>query len=87
MVTINIDDTIVELTYNKRNVFYMLQFPDVVESSDGIGSCFSRTESNRTEKLWNRTEPNRETFQKVWTEPNRTEKFSVETEPNRTEWI
>ena len=54
-----------------------------VPTSDGIGSCFLRTEPNRTEKISNRTEPNRPNFSKFQTEPNRAEKVLNRTEPNR----
>ena len=32
MVTINIPDIIVKLAYNKREVFHIFRFPDVIES-------------------------------------------------------
>jgi hypothetical protein len=65
--------------------FYVKKFETNVYTSDGIGSCFSRTEPNRTEPKNSETESNRtkRLFKKF--EPNRIEPKNSQSKPNRTE--
>ena len=81
--------SLIILNIHKSNTLFHLEDCLKIEDiSDGIGSCFSRTEPNRTEprdfsKSLNRTEPNRKILNRNRTEPNRKILNRNRTEPNR----